>query len=1448
MSPGRRSVFSANRYATATALLAVLSSAPAHAQSVSLLSQVQTLTDPGMATGYGFGVAIDGDDAIVGAFGGAEGFIYERSSSGVWTEVQSIAPSTGGGSFGRPVAIDGDTVVVGAWQDNSIPGSSGTAWVFVRNGAGVWIEQQRLTGNAGTGQFGRGVAVDGDTAVIGAPTEGAGAVYVFVRNAGVWTQQQRLVPSAPSGDNLGFYVDLEGDRLVAGAPFRTGGGVANVYLRSGTTWSEEAVLVGSDTQGSDLFGRRLALSGSRALIGSPRNNSNAGAAYVFNRTGTTWTQQAKIQPADGSGGGFGWGVALEDEVGIVSGQFSNSVFVFDKGDGAWTERNPATAPSIRLGTAMVFDMDRNVALLFGGDGTTRLDDTWEWDGTDWMDVTPASGNPPGRGRLALTYDSSRQRVVLFGGIDGVFFDDTWEWDGAAWTDVTPVSGNPSPRALHAMAYDPANGVTVLFGGLGTSSTHFDDTWEWDGSSWTDVTPTGTSPSARRGHAMAYDPIRDVAVMFGGAVGGSLFADTWEWDGSSWTEISPTTSPDARSGHGMVYDSARGRVVLHGGFDGSTTFYDNTWEWDGADWVEVTSEEGQPGDLAFFAFAYDQSRGRAVLFGGADAFLRDETWEWAGETWKQRQKIQATVDPGVTAFGNQQLGLSGGRALVSGSGAAYVLDVPPPPDEVTITPGATGGEDPGPEPPVTEGVAVSSSDSDTVFVGASPSGQQGVFREVNGQLEVLADAATSVPAGTGTFDNVTYNDVDVETTTVAISSSIGVYASEDQGALVKVADTDTAVPDGGGTDFDTFGQVEVTNGDIHFQGGSGGTLTGIYRDRNRALVTVVDTTTSLPSVPDTATGFRELESGQGEVAFTVETAGGPAVFKADASAVPVLTFIADTNTLVPPALTSAFVDFEEVSIRNGVVSFVGIGSAGIYRRANAGNPLETVVDSNDAIPTDPTEDFENFDLIGELDNGEVAFVGFDPTGNTEGIFRASQTTAPQTMFAASTPLPNGSGLLDKIGPTTVNGDRVIFVGLSAQDEYLGTFEVSITSAVTDKAYDRVTGGDRFIAVGRPFASGVDLVFLARTPDFQAVYRTPLGGAAEAIINTRAPQGSLPKFERFTGVGVDASEVFFVAEDEDGDFGIYGRTSPTSPLNSIVAPASTLPNGGSLGPEDPGLQVRQSDIVYVDPDGGVFLDDRQGGPAQTVADTTTPDPEDSANALQAPFATAVSDAGRVVFLAHDASSNPAIYEEDNGVVTLVANASTDDPVRSGRLGGFGPNTTKIVVSGPDIVFTAENALGEPAIYLKSGGGDVEMLVEEGDAINITGELVQSLANTELDYENGNLVFTDLDAVPQAPDRMLVLLRTGDGSLTELATTDDGIPEGMGTFKSFGGISVQGSQVLVSASDENGRFDVYTLDFAPLPPAPAVPGGGTAVLAVTLLALVVVLGRAARRLSRS
>ena len=288
------------------------------------------------------------------------------------------------------------------------------------------------------------------------------------------------------------------------------------------------------------------------------------------------------------------------------------------GSFTWTQASTSNAPSARYSHGMVYDSTRGVTVLFGGVAISagNQNDTWEWNGQSWTQRAPAQSPSPRR-EFAIAYDAARNVTVVFGGIPQGpgLLGDTWTWDGTNWSQQSPAT-SPSARWDSAMAYDAALGKVVLFGGFDEVNGNFQlesDTWAWDGTTWTQI-QTPVSPAARQNHALAYDAARGRVVMFGGETqvnGAGLVQDTWEFDGSTWTQASPAVAPSARMVHTMTYDTVRKVTLLFGGAAGLDLA--DTWAWDGTNWTELTPTPS-PACRDRSAMAFGQG-GNTVLFGG-----------------------------------------------------------------------------------------------------------------------------------------------------------------------------------------------------------------------------------------------------------------------------------------------------------------------------------------------------------------------------------------------------------------------------------------------------------------------------------------------------------------------------------------------------------------------------------------------------------------------------------------------------------------------------------------------------------------------------------------------------------------------------------------------------------------------------------------------------------------
>jgi hypothetical protein len=284
---------------------------------------------------------------------------------------------------------------------------------------------------------------------------------------------------------------------------------------------------------------------------------------------------------------------------------------------------------------MAYDNASHQLILFGGCLLTQsacvaLRDTWVWSGSTWIQLSPKK-SPPARDDAAMAYDPSIKKLVLFGGTGdsgGSYLNDTWEWNGATWREVS-TSRSPGTRMDSMMKFDQATKQLILFGGIGSIG-DYGDTWTFGHGNWTPV-PSTSSPAARYSGTLAYDTSTNQFLLFGGWANGgaTYYGDTWTWSGSTWVQLFPTTSPPVRARATMSFDSSTGQMILFGGWQPQAPAWTNdTWEWNGSTW-KVIAPAVSPPPRADAAMAYDTSSRQLILFGGITPANENgaDTWVW-----------------------------------------------------------------------------------------------------------------------------------------------------------------------------------------------------------------------------------------------------------------------------------------------------------------------------------------------------------------------------------------------------------------------------------------------------------------------------------------------------------------------------------------------------------------------------------------------------------------------------------------------------------------------------------------------------------------------------------------------------------------------------------------------------------------------------------------------------
>jgi hypothetical protein len=445
-------------------------------------TQTQQFGPSDSASGDEFGnvLAMAGSSAVIGAqrlvIDDHQGAAYVFSESdGVWSQTQEFTETAGTSLdfFGGAVAFDGTTVLVGT------PGATvadaqfqGAASFYSASGDSTIPPPQEVIAGDGTAgdEFGISVDVQGTTALVGAAYEnsGQGAVYVFTESNGVWSEAQKLTSSdGAANDWFGQSVALDGDTAVVGAPqyLNFGNGAAYVFTRSGTTWSEAQKLAADDGVGRDQFGISVAVDGTHALVGAYGASLYQGAAYAFTGSGSTWAQTQKLVASDAAmNADFSVSVALQGNTAILGAygdsSYQGAAYVFSDAGGTWTQAQKLVASDgaadAHFGISVA--LDGNNALVgaegatVGGNSHQGAAYTFSASGSNWGET---------------------QKLTSSNGVAWDYFGRSVGLDGA-----TAIVGAYGPNALQGAGYLFANAggawseTQALIAGDGASGDQF----------------------------------------------------------------------------------------------------------------------------------------------------------------------------------------------------------------------------------------------------------------------------------------------------------------------------------------------------------------------------------------------------------------------------------------------------------------------------------------------------------------------------------------------------------------------------------------------------------------------------------------------------------------------------------------------------------------------------------------------------------------------------------------------------------------------------------------------------------------------------------------------------------------------------------------------------------------------------------------------------------------
>jgi hypothetical protein len=438
-----------------------------------------------------------------------------------------------------------------------------------------------------------------------------------------WTQ--RFPSTSPSARTYGSIGTVGSHAILFGGLDSTSNGVAlgDTWRWDGNEWTR---LTLSTSPSARYFQGSGTANGQAWVVGGRVRDYQASyLPDVWRFDGTAWVQ---VTAANGPSARISSGVgSLGGSLVVMGGTVRSSQDGYDRPDAdvflfngtSWLE-HPSSGPNF-LSTPGAVSHQGRLTFYSPTNGWPR-GEVWWTDGQSWGHVEPLNG-PPAVKNSVMAIDPSTGHALLFGGQNPYgYLAETWEWNGTSWRKLSPAT-SPSARVGHAMA--AFNGTVVLFGGQDGNFARLNDTWVWNGTTWTQLALT-TRPSVRIHAGLAQAGNR--LILFGGETGGTtVLGDTWAFDGTAWTQLTQIPSPPAMRDPAMT--SLSGKALLFGGHMGSTPSNesDQTWEFDGTHWVHVSPTLSPPRRNGARLVSLGD---RAILYGGSwnsGAISLDDVWTY-----------------------------------------------------------------------------------------------------------------------------------------------------------------------------------------------------------------------------------------------------------------------------------------------------------------------------------------------------------------------------------------------------------------------------------------------------------------------------------------------------------------------------------------------------------------------------------------------------------------------------------------------------------------------------------------------------------------------------------------------------------------------------------------------------------------------------------------------------
>ena len=562
----------------------------------------------------------NGDDA-----GHVRAFEFSNNS---WSQLGSdIDGEAAGDNFGVGVSMssDGKRIAVGAENNDS------------------WgqIIRKYVNDSALEDYLGSSVAISGDYAIAGTPgDDSGGAAYILVRSGGsqTWTQHDKIEASdEAAGDSFGISVSISGDYAIVGA-YGDGSyaGSAYIFIRSGTSWSQQAKLTASDAATNDNFGYRVSISGSYAIVGAYGDDSNKGSAYIFIRSGTSWSQQQKLLATDGvAPDNFGISVSIDDEYAIIGANnddaATGSAYIFNRSGTTWTQQSHLRASDQAANDYFGVSVDINKGSNGGHAvvGAYQDDDTADGSGsayiyklssdlTSWRIDKKVVANDPAQGDR---YGAS------------VAIDEDYIAVGAPYKNANA---------------DDQGTIYVIERKAGVSAGSA-QVFNWTGSSWSQIGQTllGRIELAKFGVSVSLDNDGDIVAIGAPDLNNGLVRVYKYGTDASWAQLGSDIVGEASGdffGISVSLDSDGSHVAIGGENNdaaGNNAGHARVYEFSNNSWSQVRSDiDGEAaGDLFGHSVSLDSDGSHVAISGEENDAAGNNAgharvYEFSNNSWSQ----------------------------------------------------------------------------------------------------------------------------------------------------------------------------------------------------------------------------------------------------------------------------------------------------------------------------------------------------------------------------------------------------------------------------------------------------------------------------------------------------------------------------------------------------------------------------------------------------------------------------------------------------------------------------------------------------------------------------------------------------------------------------------------------------------------------------------------------